>query len=156
MIQRVQSIYLLIVTILMSFLVVLPYANMILPGNQSLLFKSTAVYLVSPTDIISVYKSTIPVILLVLITGIFSFCIIFFYNHRVLQIRLILLNLLLIFILTAIMVYLVTSSKGDFEGDKLIFRIAMVFPVVSMVFSLLAIRGIRHDEMLVNSYNRIR
>jgi hypothetical protein len=32
----------------------------------------------------------------------------------------------------------------------------MTFPVISLVFSFLAIRGIRHDEMLVNSYNRIR
>jgi len=156
MIQRVQSIYLLLVTILMSFLLIMPYAFMDLPGNQSLLFKASTIQLNSPTDIVSVYKSTIPVIMMILITGMFSFCIIFFYNHRILQIRLVLLNFLFIVILTAIMLYYCIDARSDFSAEKLSFRLAMVFPVLSLVFSFMAIRAIRHDEMLVNSYNRIR
>ncbi|HEX2393704.1 MAG TPA: DUF4293 domain-containing protein [Bacteroidales bacterium] len=156
MIQRVQSIYLLIVTILMSFLTIMPYAYMELPGNQTLSFKASAINLISQTDVVSVYKSTIPVILMVIIAGIFSFCIIFFYNHRIIQIRLTLLNLLLLLILTAIMIYFCIDTRSDFDGRRLSFKIAMTFPVISLVFSILAIRGIRHDEMLVNSYNRIR
>jgi glucan phosphoethanolaminetransferase (alkaline phosphatase superfamily) len=156
MIQRVQSIYFLVVTILMSFLLVMPYAFLELPGNQSLLFRVSNVYLVSATDIVSVYKSTFVVVLFVLITGIFSFCIIFFYNHRILQIRLTLLNLLLIVVLAALMLYYCVDARSDFEGSKLLLKLSMVFPVLGLVFSFLAIRGIRHDEMLVDSYNRIR
>ena len=156
MIQRVQSIYLLVVTILMSFLLIMPYASMELPGDQQLLFKSAGIQLISTANVVSVYNSTIPLISLVVIAGIYSFCIIFFYNYRILQIRLILVNLVLIVFLIIIMLYHCFDAKSDFEGEKLLFRIGMSFPVICLVFSFMAIRGIRHDEMLVNSYNRIR
>lgn len=156
MIQRVQSIYLLVITILMSFLLVMPYAYMELPGNQTLLFKASAINLLSQSDVVSIYKSTLPVIVMVLITGLFSFCIIFFYSRRTIQIRLTLLNLLLILILIALMVYYCIDTRSEFDGKRLSFKIAMTFPVICLVFGFLAIRGIRHDEMLVNSYNRIR
>jgi len=156
MIQRVQSIYLLVVTILMSFLMLMPYAFLELPGNQALLFKASKISLLSATDVISVYKSTVPVILLILSTGLFSFCIIFFYNHRVLQIRLILLNFLMILILISIMLFYCVDARGDFDGSRFYFRLSMLFPVLCLVCSFMAIRAIRHDEMLVNSYNRIR
>lgn len=156
MIQRVQSIYLLVVTILMSFIVVMPYAFLELPGNQSLLFKASQINLISAYDVVSIYKSTFAVILMVIVTGIFSFCIIFFYNHRILQIRLTLLNILLLIILAGTMLLYCFDARGDFDSSRLMFRLAMVFPVVSIVFSIMAIRAIRHDEMLVNSYNRIR
>ena len=36
------------------------------------------------------------------------------------------------------------------------FDISIIFPVVSIVFTFLAYRGIRKDELLVRSYERLR
>lgn len=156
MIQRVQSVYLLLVTILMSLLLVFHYASVELPNNQSLLFKAGNISLISATDEVSVYKSTLPVILMVLIAGLLSFCNIFFYNNRKLQIRLNIFNLLFVLILIAFMLFYCIDARSDFEGGKLIFKIPIVIPVLCLIFIFLAIRAIRHDEKLVSSYNRIR
>ena len=43
MIQRVQSLYLLLITILMSLMVVLPYAELILGDGQTITFHSYAI-----------------------------------------------------------------------------------------------------------------
>ena len=156
MIQRVQSIYLLLVTVIMSFLLVRPYAELTLADNQMLIFKAHAIVSQSSVDVITVYKSTIPVILLVLITSLLSFVAIFFYNHRVIQMRIGLLNALLLAILMIIMLayYFITRHHLDIADQA--FRIPVIFPVVCFILSLMATRAIHNDEMLVNSYNRIR
>lgn len=156
MIQRVQSIYLLLVTILMSFLLVRPYADMTLADNQELLFRSHAIIIQSAADVISLYKTTIPVVILILIIGILSFCTIFFYNHRILQIRLSILNALLLFALIGSMLfyYFIIRSSPDVTHSS--FRLAMIFPILGFIFCVMAIQSIRRDEILVNSYKRIR
>lgn len=156
MIQRVQSIYLLLVTILMSFVLVRPYADMTLLDSQSLLFKAHAITIQSGENIVSVYKNTLPVVVFVVITGLVSFLTIFLYHKRLLQIRLTLINMVLIMIMTALMVAYYISVKNDFTGEVSNFRLGLAFPVLALVFCTMAIRAIRHDELLVKSYDRIR
>jgi hypothetical protein len=140
----------------MSFLLTMPYALMKLPDDQKLIFNVSGILMSSHDEVVNIYRSTIPLISLVLITGIFSFCIIFFYGRRVLQIRLTLINLILIVILSAFTIYYCLNAKSAFEGECLLIRIPIAFPIVCILFCIMAMRAIWHDEMLVNSYKRMR
>jgi hypothetical protein len=156
MIQRVQSIYLLLITVLMSFLLIRPYADLTLVDTQSLVFRAHAITIQSGPQDVELYKTTIPVVLLTLITGLLSFCTIFFYNHRIYQIRLSMINAVLIVMLIICMLTYSLTIKQSLQVTDFSFRMAMIYPVLSLIFCIMAIRAIQHDEILVNSYNRLR
>jgi glucan phosphoethanolaminetransferase (alkaline phosphatase superfamily) len=140
----------------MSFLLVRPYADMTLPDSQSLLFRAHTVTIQSGENIVSVYKNTLPIVVFVLATGILSFITIFLYHRRLLQIRLTMLNMVMIVALIGIMFAYYTTVQNDFTGEKSNFRVGMAFPLLSLLFCAMAIRAVRHDEVLVKSYDRIR
>jgi hypothetical protein len=156
MIQRVQSIYLLLITVMMSFLLLRSYAEIKLFADQTLIFRTHGILMQSGSEIISVYKSTIPVIILTLLTALLSFCTIFFFNHRILQIRLCMLNAVLIFSQLLVMFIYFISTLNDFKIIHHAFKMPMIYPILSIIFCLMASRNIQKDEALVNSYNRIR
>ena len=156
MIQRVQSIYLLLVTVVLSFVLVRPYADTSLTDSRELQFKAHAITIQSGEETVSVYKSTIPVVLLIVVSGLLSFVTIFLYTHRILQIRLTFLNMILIIVLIGTMLSYYLSVQHGNATDESNFRLGMAFPFLALVFSTMAIRSIRHDELLVKSYDRIR
>ena len=156
MIQRVQSIYLLLVTVLMSFLLVRAYAELTLNADQLLTFRAHAIVSDIGSDTETIYKSTIPVIALVLITAILSFINIFIYRRRIIQIRICMVNTLLLvaLLITIFLYYMVT--KNSLTTIHQSFRIPAIFPLMGIVFNIMATRAIQRDELLVNSYKRIR
>ena len=95
MIQRAQSIYLLAVTILMVFLIVLPVAEVVIRGGEILIYYNYGIkrYAAENSEII-VY--TIPVTILTCVIGLVSFFNIFLYGNRSMQMRICLYNILLL------------------------------------------------------------
>jgi len=156
MIQRVQSVYLLLITVLMSFLLITTYADLKLDDGTELVFKSYSITKLSPDSSISVYKSTVPVVFLVLVIGLLSLFTIFVYNRRIIQIRLSIVNIFLILVLIVSMLVYYLVARNAFPDGKFNFRMPMIYPVLSLIFCYMALKGIRHDELLVNSYKRIR
>lgn len=156
MIQRVQSVYLLLVTVLMSFLLIRPYAEITVAKDQVLTMRSHAIKIDTGHNASTVYKTTVPVVALVLITALLSFGSIFFYNRRIVQLRLCLINSVLLITLLIIMFIYYSSTNGSLTTIHHTFKIPAIFPFMSIIFHLMAYRAIHHDELLVNSYNRIR
>ncbi len=156
MIQRSQSVYLLLVTVLMSFLLIRPYAELTLSDGRMLTFRSTAIRQHTDPVTSTVYKVTIPVVLLVMLAGMVSFGNIFLFNHRITQMRICIVNGLLLLALLIIMYIYYSSSKQSLQVSMHAFRTPAIFPVVAIVLTFLAYRNIQHDEALVNSYNRLR
>ena len=156
MIQRVQSVYLLLVTVVMSFLIVSPYARMVDADNQILIFKSHAIVIEANSGEPHTYKSTIAIISLVLLTSLISFVCIFLYNRRLIQIRICIINTVLLIMLLFVMYlyYKITYNNLDVTDHS--FRISAIFPMISIVLTIMAYRAIRHDDMLVNSFDRLR
>jgi len=156
MIQRVQSVYLLLVTILMSFLLVRPYAVLTFQDGQVLNFRANKIEYGLERNGTSVYKTTVPIVVLSLITGLLSLFNIFLFHRRIVQMRICLLNGVFIIMLLIIMLIYYHSAM-DLPGVlHHTFRLAGVFPVIALVMDVMAYRSIQSDEMLVNSYNRIR
>jgi hypothetical protein len=156
MIQRVQSVYLLLVTVLMSFLLVRPYAVITFQDGQILNFHANKIEYNLDKNGTAVYKTTVPIVVLALITGLLSLFNIFLFHRRILQMRICLLNGVFIVMLLIIMLIYYSSSMHSPGVLHHTFRLAAVFPVLALVMDVMAYRSIQSDEMLVNSYNRIR
>jgi hypothetical protein len=95
-----------------------------------------------------------PAILLILIAAI-SLITIFLFKNRKTQLKLsVVLIMLSIILLLAVASYAFLLS-GKYNS-LLQFRVNLLFPVLVLIFSILAYRGIKKDEELVKSYDRLR
>jgi hypothetical protein len=74
----------------------------------------------------------------------------FLYRKRILQMRFNIFNSILLVALQGFIVYYII------QGTDLIFAVQSVFPVISLILSILAIRSILKDELRVMSQNRLR
>jgi hypothetical protein len=155
MIQRTQSVYLLLVAVMMSFMLIRPYAEFVLTDGQKLAFYSHAmVYSDGAGN--PIYKTTIPITALVVTIGLLSFINIFLFNNRIRQLRICLINVVLLLALLIVLFSYYTSAKHSFDISFYSFRVPAIFPLVSIILTFLAYWNIHKDELLVDSYNRIR
>jgi hypothetical protein len=105
--------------------------------------------------------STFPITILTLIIGLVSFMNIFLYSARIRQIRLCIFNILLLLGLSGLIYYYFTYIRKQILESGLAiadhsFKIAVIFPILSIILTYLAFRAIRRDELLVRSYERLR
>ncbi|MGI5913485.1 MAG: DUF4293 domain-containing protein [Bacteroidales bacterium] len=127
MIQRVQSLYL--------FLVVLLSAIMLTGGFISVYMMPLAILLI--------------VIMLVSVVGIFM------YKKRKQQRMLVIIAIFIDIVAIALgAYYLYLMKKG--ESNVMVLNFRIVIPVVNLILLLLASRGIKKDDDLVKSYDRLR
>ncbi len=156
MIQRVQSIYLFLVVVLMSFMIIWPYAEIALKDGQVVIFYSYAVKQYLTEESTELLIRSIPVLIMVLLIAFISFMNIFQFNRRIIQMRVCVLNALLMIGLLILMFYYYFVIKRSLQVETHALKLPFIIPVVSIIFTLLAYRGIHRDEMLVRSYDRLR
>lgn len=78
----------------------------------------------------------------------------FLYKKRFLQLRLCLVNIILmlgIIILVSVQAYNITKPDGEWH-----LNLAFAFPIIGIILTWLALRGIVKDIALLKSYDRIR
>ena len=131
MIQRIQTLFLLAATALLT----------------SLFFVTIARSQVESVKLIQI----IPLLVFNIITTALSFTSIFLYKKRMLQIRLTIINAIVLFGYQAWIVYLFAIRP---EGSA--FTTPAVFPVVASILSWLAFRYIARDEAMVRAADRLR
>lgn len=153
MLQRIQTVYLLLVSILMLSLLFLPLA-ILQSGDQFFTFDvfglSTLLgekELMHPTWGLLAMDVIILVITLVTI---------FLFKKRVLQIRLTIFNTILLLGFYGLFAYMIYDFKAMFGELVYTLKFAAAFPAVCIVLNYLAIRNIGADEALVRSLNRLR
>ena len=136
MIQRIQSIYLLIAVI----------ASGILPIFLPL-------YTLSNGTEVS-FMDNIAFVVLFVFSATLSIVTIFSYKRRQNQFVLNRLNIILNLILLGLFVYQSLSVSGESEISEK--GIGMILPIISIAFLSLANRAIKKDEDLVKSADRLR
>ncbi|MEA3448641.1 MAG: DUF4293 domain-containing protein [Bacteroidota bacterium] len=152
MIQRIQTLYLLgavIVGIVMFFI---PLGHLIPEKNLVVDFFHNGV--VNDELLENTYK-TLPLTTLLGISTGLSVLIIFLYKHRVLQMRLCGVNIFLNIGLIGLIVFYMFDAAKKLNAEK-DFNVAIILPVVSIIFLYLAIRNIGKDEARVKAADRIR
>ena len=152
MIQRIQTLYLLAIALLMGVATFTPLAYFAAGSEEYLLH---AFALKSATS----SHSTIYMGIVVALAAIIPFVTIFLYKNRLLQIRLCAVEFVLLIgsvIFMAIYYYLGNRFFSEIAFHAQGFRIAIIFPLIALVLNYLAMRAIFKDEMLVKSLDRIR
>jgi len=154
MIQRIQTVYLLIAEMLIGALFFVPFAKIL--GNEGLIyqFDMKGIYLAGSQKPEIIYGS-LPLVILCALSLIILLITIFKYKNRILQMRLSTINILLLIGIGGLIFYYVYSSAKLMQGSYSL-NIYLVFPVVAAIFIYLAIRAIAKDELLVRSIDRIR
>ena len=150
MIQRIQTVYLFVAFILLGFLFFIPFASLV----------SNVVYSFSLVGISSLNSEEVfqqPYWLSALggATALLVFITIFMYKNRKLQMKLTVVAILLSLALNGAMYYLTDSFSSQFAA-QVRYTVAFIFPVISSILLILAYRGIRKDENLIKSLDRIR
>ena len=142
MIQRIQTIYLLVAGVLMGLTLLLPLAWF---GGDAGSFELRAFALKSLDG--SLHQST------------WYMVTIFLYRRRLLQIRLCAVAMVLmvgVVVMEAIYYFLSVRLFADFAFHTQGFRPAIALPLVSLFFMYLAARAIFRDELMVRAADRIR
>jgi hypothetical protein len=154
MIQRIQSIYLLGIIILMALCMYMPIAELSTPdGNLYQFTMKGFIELhgdakVQVQSLISLQVSGYLMIGLALVT-------IFLYKARRLQMRLSIYSIVLQIGLGFIFLYIIKSVKNEL-GGSVYYHVNVLFPFIGAILAYLAFRAIKKDEETVKSFDRIR
>ncbi len=149
MLQRIQTIYLLISSGLISILFFLKLSATKI-DNLDVNFYLKGIYLNNEINM-----QTLPLIVLAILNIIFPILIIFMYKHRIKQIKNSKINVLLnILLIVLILIYANIFSRELFINA--VFSIGTIVPIISIITTILAIKAIKKDENLVRSVDRIR
>ncbi|MDL2221630.1 DUF4293 domain-containing protein [Parabacteroides sp. OttesenSCG-928-N08] len=153
MLQRIQTVYLLIIVALTVAMLFLPLIT-IQSGEQFFTLDVTGfnTTIEQPQLLVAtwgLFALTAIIALIALIT-------IFLYKNRVLQMRLSIFNALLMVGFYALVAFFVWKFKEGMEIDAFNVKLALCFPLISLILDYLAIRNIGADEALVRSLNRLR
>lgn len=151
MIQRIQSVYLLAAVVVLLMILVLPIATLV--NAQSDSFTYLFYGIVNSEGQIAL--QAFPLATLLVIMPIISLISIFLYKKRILQMRLCIYNILLMLGSIGLILFYSFQAKNNLFTET-IFSFPIVLPVVAAILTYLAFRGIRKDEILVKSIDRIR
>ncbi len=155
MLQRVQSIYLFLVFVFALLYALFPIAQ---------LDSETASYSVRLIQFGSLFAQTplsigflgVMAVIFWLAAIIMTVYMTFQYKNRLFQIKLGKLNMLLHAALILVSFFLVDNLRGQLDNGMMSYGAGILFPVISLIFILMAIKAIRRDENLVRSADRIR
>ncbi len=147
MIQRIQTVYVFVATLLIGSLYKLKLGDLSL-NNELYTFFAKGIFK-GETEVVN----GLPIFLFIGIVAILHVLVIFLYKKRVLQLRILVFTIILMLGLFGMFFYFAYAS---FEGAKVAFKIPVAFPIVAAILDYLAIRAIGKDEALIRSLNRIR
>lgn len=162
MIQRRQTIFMLLSVIITALLFFMPLASF---NDGTTVMKFTIFGIQQPIETISLSTAyTWPLVVLTILMTLAPFVTIFLYKKRELQVRLCRLTMLvnIIFIGLIFLYYEADIQKiiAAVEGDEYQLYVAyffgMVIPLVNLILEILAIRGIKKDIDLLKSVDRLR
>ena len=149
MIQRIQTIYLLLVTAVLIASLCLPVGYLVGADAAMYTFKPLGL------QVGEVFNSTWGMFGILLLSTIISFATIFLFKNRVLQIRMSIFNsLLLVGYYLSFLAFLFVL-KEDLNAS---YRIewSLCLPLVAIVLNILALRAIGRDELMVKAADRLR
>ena len=155
MIQRIQTLYLLIAVGLMVVTLVCPVALLNVDGEQVTLSAFGISDSVGKLSNMSIFMG-----IQLALSTLLPLVTIFLFKNRILQIRLC--GAELVMLLGCLAIIGVSIGRmcrtlvDNFEWSMLALRLPVVMPIVAFILVLLAMRAMLRDELLVRSLDRIR
>jgi len=152
MIQRIQTVFFFVITILMGLIFFFPYAELLVENEQIYTFNFNGLFLDGKEGF---YLKTIPPIILLTIITLISFVSIFLYKKRILQMRINVINIVLMLGYLGLNYYYIKNFSSQLNGI-ISYNFIAIFPFISVILTYLAIRAVGKDEALIRSLDRIR
>ena len=151
MIQRIQSVYLFAVTVLLVLAMCFPIGRFIGVDGLTQVFKPLGVSLANGS-----MTSTWGLFCILLLAAVVAFCTIFLFRNRMLQVRMtIFSSILLVGYYVACVVFIFVLKRNLADAS---FQIgwSLCLPAISIVLNYLAFRAIYRDEVMVRAADRLR
>jgi hypothetical protein len=158
MLQRIQSIFLLLAFLATTASFFYPLAGIYTELSTYKFYVYELKNMVPGEASKFSFMTTFPLLLLNILTGALSVICIFLYKNRVLQAKLVRLAILLDIALIALVffVYANIIERNLFATPEYLDEAGIYFPLISLIFLILANRSIMKDEKLVRSMDRLR
>lgn len=153
MIQRIQTLFLLIAVGLISILLFLPLATIVTPDTQYLLQADGLVNTMSEDQATVVSWAIFAMVCVMVLVPLIA---IFLFKKRLLQIRVAIFSSILNVLFYGLMFFEISSLLKALPGAEVSYAWTLICPAVAIIFNILAIRKIGHDEMLIRSLNSNR
>jgi hypothetical protein len=152
MIQRVQSVWLFLASLTLFLWLILPILTKQGTSGE-IWFQISGLY--QRSNNVNTRVDTYPLLFGgTILTGLVCLANIFNFRNRTLQKRIVLLTICAIVALVIGIGSYVTRIPGGIDGST--FNAGAYLPVPSILFCVLALRGIRKDEQLIRSADRLR
>ena len=153
MIQRKQSLFLLIGTIVMALLYFFPIAEfMVGSTNYYFNFIEIASSIDGEKELVGqVYPVTVLLSIIVLV----SWATIFLFKNRPLQLRLITINVFFKIGFLILVGFYIYKLSNAFDSE-LYLQMSFIYPVIAIVLDIMASKGIQKDLNIIKSYDRLR
>ena len=150
MLQRIQTVYLLLASICMVVSLLTHLAIFSFDG-EIVRFEAMGFYMNQ-----EIIFSTWGLFIIGNISAILSVIIVFLYNKRMLQIRMAAMNIFILLGYYGLIAFYIFKRNPELNSVFENIGIGIVMPFVAIVLIYLAIRKIGADEALIRSLNRIR
>jgi peptidoglycan/LPS O-acetylase OafA/YrhL len=152
MLQRSQTLFLLGAFILSLFLLTGPITLFTLEGSEFTL-RHTGLFDAGGNKL---GVATWPLSAIFIFVSVLAFLNIFFYRHRMRQIRIAIFLILLNAGTLGMMFFYTFMSRNELQGALTLHQWRFIVPPINMVLLYFAFRRIRRDELLVKAFDRIR
>lgn len=157
MIQRIQTVWLFLAGLCVFLMFLFPYLQYFDLEGVAKVLKVTGLLQNVDGQIVQTeafYLQTVVTVIL----GLFSFYIVFCFRNRKTQLKLIRINILLLLGFIAWLFWIgrtqtLALDKGLDLGNM---GVGFFLPLIAIIFLILAARGVRRDEQLVRSADRLR
>ncbi len=154
MLQRIQTVYLFLVFVFAILFVMLPIA---VPEDPyiSLQLSKYQVFFDAYDGLTGRWMALLLVILFFIVM-LLTIATSFFYKKRLVQIKLGKYNMLIHAAMILVSFFMIDSIRTQLDQYEVSYGPGIFFPIISLIFILLANRAIRKDESLVRAADRIR
>jgi uncharacterized membrane-anchored protein YitT (DUF2179 family) len=146
MIQRIQSVYLLLVIIISALLFLIPLFRL---ENAESVLTAQAIstsFSITTNSFLVILNCT---------TGGIAFISVFLYKNRTAQVKACNVNMIIICVVIGLLFYTADTLTNGMN-QKIHYQAGTYLPLLQLLFTFLAIRSIKKDEELVRSADRLR
>lgn len=151
MIQRIQTVYLLIVTALLIIAMCQPVGTLIVGDGSVCNFMNYGIEFPDGT----INSTSWGMLALLLLSAIVAFATIFLFRNRILQIRMTIFNsIIVIGYYITFFVFMFMLKDALVAEYQLSWALAL--PLITIILNYLAIRAIGKDEVMVKAADRLR
>ncbi|MGQ9847011.1 MAG: DUF4293 domain-containing protein [Bacteroidales bacterium] len=149
MIQRIQTLFLLIALVLQFVLFFQPLA--VLQIDEATFYDIYLKGYVFENQI----QYSVSLLIFAFITSLLNLIVIFLYKKRILQMRLTIYNIILLLGLQGVIAYTIYATAHNLNAEVFL-QYAAILPAIISILHLMAFKYIKRDEELVRSADRIR